>query len=96
MIAVTLQCLCLFLFFSSEKSQSATDLLHSTGANEIAHSHEVLGTAVYDFNGEGDSELTFVAGDLVAVDGTVEGADDWSWGVLHGKRGMFPTVFVEL
>ena len=44
----------------------------------------------------GDSELTFVAGDLVAVDGTVEGADDWSWGVLHGKRGMFPTVFVEL
>lgn len=55
-----------------------------------------VGIALYDFHGEADNELTFSAGDHISLEQTVEGAEDWSWGVFQGTRGMFPTSFVEL
>lgn len=55
-----------------------------------------MGTALYDFHGEGENELTFTVGDKISVQQQVEGAEDWSWGVFERKRGMFPTAFVDV
>lgn len=53
-------------------------------------------TALYDFTGEADNELTFCEGDIILVQGPVEGAEDWCWGVRKGNRGIFPAAFVEI
>ena len=54
------------------------------------------GTALYEFVGEAETELSFKEGDTVYVMESVEGSPEWSWGRAGGKRGMFPSAFVEL
>ncbi|XP_052794680.1 SH3 domain-containing protein 19-like [Mya arenaria] len=54
------------------------------------------GLALYEFLGEEQNELTFHEGDTVLVQGPVDGAPEWSWGVVDGKRGMFPSAYVQL
>lgn len=56
---------------------------------------DVYGVALYDFQGEADNELTFCAGDRFVVQGPVEGADDWRWGIINGRTGIFPAAFVK-
>ncbi|KAL4229839.1 hypothetical protein ACF0H5_010231 [Mactra antiquata] len=72
-----------------------TDSL-STPVNTSVVEQENYGVALYDFAGEADYELTFNTGDRFVVQGPVVGAEDWSWGIINGHRGMFPAAFVGL
>ncbi|TRM63164.1 hypothetical protein BD626DRAFT_548128 [Schizophyllum amplum] len=49
--------------------------------------------ALYDFSGAAD-ELSFHAGDEIAV--VSEVLDEWWMGELAGRRGLFPTSYVEV
>ncbi|KAK3099484.1 hypothetical protein FSP39_005124 [Pinctada imbricata] len=53
------------------------------------------GTALYDFNGQNDSELSFKAGDIIILGDYVPGAEEWRIGELNGHQGMFPASFVN-
>lgn len=48
--------------------------------------------AAYDFVGEGESDLSFYAGDVINV---LDDSDDWYRGELNGAVGLFPSNFVE-
>ena len=45
--------------------------------------------------GEADNELTFKSGDRIELHDFVPGAEDWRYGVLDGKQGIFPAAFVS-
>ncbi|XP_070536065.1 proline-serine-threonine phosphatase-interacting protein 2-like [Ptychodera flava] len=49
--------------------------------------------ALYDYTAQGAKELTIQAGDVI----TVTKSDDNNWweGICQGRRGMFPTNYVE-
>ncbi|KAH3839995.1 hypothetical protein DPMN_113436 [Dreissena polymorpha] len=87
---------------------SFVEILHQTGSQQ---ENDVQGqeateesdmetgrraTALYDFTGEADNELTFLEGDIILVEGPMQGAEDWCWGVRRGNRGIFPAAFVEM
>lgn len=55
-----------------------------------------MGEAIYDFYGENDNELSFKTGDKIRLGATVDGADDWQWGVIEGQTGIFPKSFVNV
>ena len=46
--------------------------------------------ARYDYDAADSDELTFREGDVIEV--TMK-ADDWSEGVLNGKKGSFPSNY---
>ncbi|KAG6865587.1 hypothetical protein C0991_001136 [Blastosporella zonata] len=48
--------------------------------------------ATHNFSGGAD-ELSFISGEEITVLNEV--LDDWWMGELHGKRGLFPTTYVE-
>ncbi|KAJ3179055.1 hypothetical protein HDU85_005010 [Gaertneriomyces sp. JEL0708] len=52
-------------------------------------------TALYDFNGERESDLSFRKGDTITVIKS-GGEADWWVGELNGKRGDFPGNYVRL
>eukprot|EP01136_Pigoraptor_vietnamica_P039069 Opistho-1_new@109225 len=50
--------------------------------------------APYDYDAQGDEELSFRAGDVITI---VNKEDDLWWlGELNGRQGMLPTNFVEM
>lgn len=49
--------------------------------------------ALYDFEAQGDDELSFVAGDVLTI---TEELPDWYQGELNGDSGIFPANYVEL
>ena len=52
------------------------------------------GTAMYDFEGQTDDDLSFRLGDTIEL---VEQIDDnWIKGKLNGKVGLFPAGFIEV
>lgn len=53
---------------------------------------KVTMTAMFDFNGIADDELTFKAGDTICD--VTEVNPDWYRGLLGGKHGIFPKPFV--
>ena len=50
--------------------------------------------ALYDFQGQDESELTFYAGDVITLIEGKEG-EDWWTGELNGQRGLMPSNYVE-
>ncbi|XP_037686731.1 SH3 domain-containing protein 19 isoform X2 [Choloepus didactylus] len=50
-------------------------------------------TALYDFHGENEDELSFKAGDIITELESVD--DDWMSGELMGKSGIFPKNYVQ-
>ncbi|CAL1530896.1 unnamed protein product [Lymnaea stagnalis] len=56
---------------------------------------KVYGRVVHDFNGETENDLTIKEGDVLEMEDIADTKGNWRWGVLNGKRGMFPVVFVE-
>ena len=52
------------------------------------------GTALYDFNGQHDDELTFCSGQMVELIRHVN--DEWMEGRVLGRSGIFPTAFVNI
>ncbi|KAL6055928.1 Endophilin-A2 [Balamuthia mandrillaris] len=51
-------------------------------------------TALYDFQGQSDQELSFRQGDVIMVLKQVN--QDWHEGALQGRVGIFPTSYVQL
>lgn len=49
--------------------------------------------ANYDFVGENDGDLGFVYGDVIKVIKKLD--DDWHYGELNGKYGIFPCIYVS-
>ncbi|KAL5011344.1 hypothetical protein ScPMuIL_009895 [Solemya velum] len=54
-----------------------------------------FGRALFDFLGQNESELTFKAGAMICLQELLDGDGNWRWGELDGRRGIFPSNFVE-
>lgn len=52
------------------------------------------GTAVYDFNGQQDDELSFREGQVIELLRRVN--DEWMEGQVNERRGIFPTAFLNI
>ena len=50
--------------------------------------------AQFDYDAQGGQEISFKAGDLFKF--LYEEDATWWCGEIHGKKGMFPKIFVEL
>ena len=53
-----------------------------------------IAVALHDFNAGSPDELSFKAGDQIAVQNEV--LDGWWMGELNGKTGLFPTTYTEI
>lgn len=49
--------------------------------------------ALYDFDAEDGTELSFRAGDVITI---IKKSQDWWEGELNGRRGLFPGNYVEM
>lgn len=52
-------------------------------------------TALYDFAGQGEGDLSFREGDRIKVIKKTESTDDWWQGELRGVRGSFPANYCQ-
>eukprot|EP00052_Salpingoeca_macrocollata_P028797 m.282783 g.282783 ORF g.282783 m.282783 type:complete len:1739 (+) comp22900_c8_seq6:352-5568(+) len=50
--------------------------------------------ALYDFNSTDEEDLTFTAGQMIAVTDQGDGPDSWWYGEIDGREGNFPGHFV--
>lgn len=53
-------------------------------------------TALFDFGGQGEGDLSFREGDRIKVVKKTESTDDWWEGELHGMVGSFPANYVKM
>lgn len=53
-------------------------------------------TALYDFSGQNDGDLSFREGDRIKVVKKTDSTDDWWEGELHGVKGSFPANYVQV
>ncbi|KAF2171708.1 hypothetical protein M409DRAFT_63321 [Zasmidium cellare ATCC 36951] len=53
-------------------------------------------TALYDFDGQNDGDLSFREGDKIRVVKRTESTDDWWEGELRGRMGSFPANYVQV
>mmetsp|Transcript_5034 Transcript_5034/g.6261 ORF Transcript_5034/g.6261 Transcript_5034/m.6261 type:complete len:107 (+) Transcript_5034:1778-2098(+) len=51
--------------------------------------------ALYDYQADGDDELTITAGDRIALVQADTDGSGWTEGELNGVTGMFPTSYVK-
>lgn len=51
-------------------------------------------TALFDYEGEEEDELTFSQGDVIALLEVI--GQEWGRGQIHGRIGIFPLNFVEV
>ena len=60
----------------------------------VKKTQEQFCRAEFDYEAQGDQEISFKAGDLIKH--LYEEDDTWVCGELNGKKGMFPKAFVQL
>lgn len=81
-------------------SDSSLSDTHSGGtARTLSQDNSLQYTALYDYEGMGDDELSLHRGDVVLVlskDWKISGDPGWWTGKLGEKVGIFPSNFVEL
>lgn len=53
------------------------------------------GLALYNFDSEQDGDLGFRKGDIITIVKRTENKTDWWEGELNGKRGIFPSNYIE-
>ena len=53
-------------------------------------------TALYDFVGQGNGDLTFREGDRIRIVKKTERTDEWWEGELRGQQGSFPANYVKV
>ena len=51
--------------------------------------------ALYDYQADGDDEISIRAGDRIAVIQDDTDGSGWTEGEINGERGMFPTSYVK-
>ncbi|KAF9915930.1 hypothetical protein FBU30_001639 [Linnemannia zychae] len=52
-------------------------------------------TAMYDFKGQQDTDLSFKKGDRIMVTKRTDSTNDWWRGKLNGREGTFPANYVQ-
>jgi hypothetical protein len=52
-------------------------------------------TAMYDFDGTNDGDLTFREGDRIKVVKKTASSQDWWEGELRGQKGSFPANYCK-
>ena len=57
--------------------------------------HFIFVTALYDFSGQGEGDLSFREGDKIKVIKSTQSKDDWWQGELRGIKGPFPANYCE-
>lgn len=62
----------------------------------LPSSHGTWVTALYDFAGQGQGDLSFKEGDRIKVIKKTESTDDWWDGELGGVQGSFPANYCQL
>ena len=73
---------------------SAVDQFNRPKDTGVKKTQEQFCRAEFDYEAQGDHEVSFKAGDLIKR--LYEENDTWFCGELNGKKGMFPKAFVEL
>ncbi|XP_034235091.1 uncharacterized protein LOC117641679 isoform X2 [Thrips palmi] len=71
---------------------------HSSGYPTRRHDANHLWTAIYDYDAQGEDELTLRRGRIVEVlsyDSKISGDEGWWTGKIGDKVGIFPSNFVE-
>ena len=71
---------------------------HSSGYPTRRHDASHLWTAVYDYDAQGEDELSLRRGQIVEVlsyDSKISGDEGWWTGKIGDKVGIFPSNFVE-
>ncbi|XP_067047451.1 sorbin and SH3 domain-containing protein 1 homolog isoform X2 [Acropora muricata] len=63
-------------------------------ARREANKPQFIARALYSFNGQTEKELSFRKGDIINVRRQVD--KNWIDGELNGRRGIFPTNYVEV
>jgi len=65
-------------------------------AKRIPSSQPSYCTALYDFAGQGEADLSFAEGDQIRIVKKSESTDDWWLGELKGVTGAFPANYVKV
>lgn len=63
-----------------------------SSSSSLASNYTV--TALYDYQGQQPEDLSFRAGDVIKVISDDDGSG-WMEGELRGKKGIFPTSYVQ-
>lgn len=73
---------------------SSVDQINKPKDPNVRKTQELFCRAQFDYDAQGDQEISFKAGDLIKR--LYEEDDTWWCGEINGKQGMFPKLFVEL
>ncbi|KAJ9612534.1 hypothetical protein H2200_004131 [Cladophialophora chaetospira] len=93
-------------YFSRDRQPSATSNVSMASIAQkkrppppppprLPSQHAIFVTALYDFNGQSEGDLTFREGDRIRVVKKTESTDDWWQGELRGLQGPFPANYVQ-
>lgn len=92
-------------YFSRERQASAASSASSAAAKKkppppvpakrIPSSQGQFVTALYDFTGQNDGDLSFIEGDRIRVVKKTESTNDWWKGEIRGVTGSFPANYVQ-
>ncbi|KAG9237954.1 hypothetical protein BJ875DRAFT_109426 [Amylocarpus encephaloides] len=61
-----------------------------------SHNRALYATALYDFGGQSQGDLSFREGDQIKVVKKTDSTDDWWEGELRGLKGSFPANYCKL
>lgn len=86
----------LSVIFSTEpvddSMYSAVDQTNKPKDTNVKKTQEQYCRAEFDYEAQGDHEISFKAGDLIKR--LYDEDETWCCGELNGKKGMFPKAFV--
>ena len=60
----------------------------------VANSRQPCAEALYDFDAENDSEVSFVEGEIIQLISQVD--ENWFEGTVRGQTGYFPINYVKV
>lgn len=66
-------------------------ILHAAG---MANGRQPSAEALYDFDAENNSELSFREGDIIRLTSQVD--ENWYEGTIRGQTGYFPISYVKV
>lgn len=69
-----------------------------SSAHHVIHQTPTLWTALYNYEAQGEDELSLLTGQIVEVlsmDANISGDDGWWTGKIGNKVGIFPSNFVD-
>jgi hypothetical protein len=93
-------------YFSRDRQPSATSIASMASIAQkkrppppppprLPSQQTIFVTALYDFNGQSEGDLTFREGDRIRVVKKTESTDDWWQGELKGMQGPFPANYCQ-